>query len=56
MLSHFALWSEGIKRMKQKAGDFTYSQVPPLQVGEWDFIVVLAGAEVPQRETGHLTW
>ena len=25
LLSHFTLWSEGIKKMKQKAGDFSYS-------------------------------
>lgn len=56
LLSHFALWSEGMKKMKQKTRDDSFSPVPPLQMGEKGFIVVLAQTEVPRRETGHLTW
>lgn len=56
LLSHFALWSEGIKKMKEKARDGSFSQVPPLQLGEWGCIIVLARAEVPWRETGHSNW
>lgn len=56
LLSHFALWSEGRKRMRQKSRALElFLRVPPLQLEERDFIV-LAREEVPRRETGHLTW
>ena len=56
LLSHFALWSAGIKKMNKKQGIDVFPRVPPLRSGERGFIIVVARADVPPRETGRLTW